>query len=103
MELSRLYCLERPGDAPAVLCVHGYCQSSAYWAPTLERLAETGARGLAPDLPGFGASAGHPGPYTMEAYADVIADMPAVGFANPKSSSFAPDLVNIMFPGLRSR
>ena len=73
MELSRLYCLERPGDAPAVLCVHGYCQSSAYWAPTLERLAPAGARGLAPDLPGFGASAGHPGPYTMEAYADALA------------------------------
>ena len=35
--------------------------------------------------------------------ADVIAAIPPVGFANPKSSSFAPDLVNIMFPGFRSR
>ncbi len=68
-----MYCLERPGAEPAVLCVHGYCQSSAYWAPTLERLAQAGVRGLAPDLPGFGASAGLPGPYTMEAYADGLA------------------------------
>ena len=68
-----MYCLERPGAEPAVLCVHGYCQSSAYWAPTLERLAAAGIRGLAPDLPGFGASAGLPGPYTMESYADGLA------------------------------
>ena len=31
----------RAGPEPAVLCVHGYCQSSAYWAPTLGRLALT--------------------------------------------------------------
>jgi 3-oxoadipate enol-lactonase len=73
VELGRLACLERPGGEPAVVCVHGYCQSSAYWAPTLDRLAAAGRRGLAPDLPGFGGSAGHPGPYTMEAYADGLA------------------------------
>ena len=73
MGLSPVYCLEQPGAEPAVLCVHGYCQSSAYWAPTLERLAQAGVRGLAPDFPGFGASAGLPGPYTMEAYADGLA------------------------------
>lgn len=66
-------CLEEKGAEPAVLCVHGYCQSSIYWAPTLERLRRVGVRGLAPDLPGFGASAGLPGPYTMEAYADGLA------------------------------
>jgi pimeloyl-ACP methyl ester carboxylesterase len=68
-----MHCLERAGAEPAVLCVHGYCQSSAYWAPTLDRLARAGVRGLAPDLPGFGASAREPGPYTMEAYADGLA------------------------------
>jgi pimeloyl-ACP methyl ester carboxylesterase len=68
-----MHCLERAGTEPAVLCVHGYCQSSAYWAPTLGRLALAGVRGLAPDLPGFGASAPLPGPYTMEAYADGLA------------------------------
>lgn len=34
MELARLACLERPGREPTVVCAHGYCQSSAYWAPT---------------------------------------------------------------------
>jgi 3-oxoadipate enol-lactonase/4-carboxymuconolactone decarboxylase len=72
-ELGGLFSLERPGGEPAVVCVHGYCQSSAYWAPTLDRLAAAGRRGLAPDLPGFGASAGLPGPYTMEALADRLA------------------------------
>jgi 3-oxoadipate enol-lactonase len=65
-----MHVLERTGAEPAVLMIHGYCQSSAYWAPTLERLAAAGARALAADLPGFGRSARVPGPYTMEAYAD---------------------------------
>ena len=65
-----MHVVERGGAEPAVLMIHGYCQSSAYWAPTVERLAAAGARALAPDLPGFGASARLPGPYTMEAYAD---------------------------------
>jgi pimeloyl-ACP methyl ester carboxylesterase len=71
--VTGVYRLERAGGEPAVVCVHGYCQSSAYWAPTLDRLAAAGRRGLAPDLPGFGASAGLPGPYTMESFADRLA------------------------------
>jgi pimeloyl-ACP methyl ester carboxylesterase len=68
-----LHYLDTPGRLPALLCIHGFCQSSTYWAPTLERLARLGVRGLAPDLAGFGASAAAPGPYTMEAYADRLA------------------------------
>src|SRR6266540_581309 len=68
-----MYALERPGEQPAVLCIHGFCQSSAYWSPTLGRLGEYGIHGLAPDLPGFGMSADRPGPHTMEAYADALA------------------------------
>ena len=56
-----------------MVCVHGFCQSSAYWEPLLDRMAELGVAGLAPDLPGFGGSADLPGPYTMEAYADGLA------------------------------
>jgi pimeloyl-ACP methyl ester carboxylesterase len=67
------FCLEGLGREPAVACIHGYCQSSAYWAPTVGRLAAAGVRALAPDLPGFGASAKAPGPYTMETYADGLA------------------------------
>jgi len=69
-----VYCIDQGGDEPAVLCIHGYCQSSAYWALTVKRLAEVGKRGLAPDLPGFGASASLPGPYAMPAYAERLAE-----------------------------
>jgi pimeloyl-ACP methyl ester carboxylesterase len=68
-----MFVLERAGREPGVLCVHGYCQSSAYWQPTVERLAAQGVRALAVDLPGFGASAKEPGPYDMGGYADALA------------------------------
>jgi 3-oxoadipate enol-lactonase len=68
-----MHAIEREGRPPAVVCVHGYCQSAAYWEPTLERLAQFGARGIAVDLPGFGDSANNPGPYTMEGLADALA------------------------------
>ncbi len=71
--MEDLHYLDTPGRLPAPLCLHGFCQSSTYWVPTLERLARVGVRGLAPDLAGFGASAAAPGPYTMEAYADRLA------------------------------
>jgi len=61
-----MHAIEREGRPPAAVCVHGYCQSAAYWEPTLERLAQLGARGIAVDLPGFAGSANNPGPYTME-------------------------------------
>ena len=69
-----MHYVERPGKEPAVLCIHGYCQSSAYWVPTVERLGMAGIQGLAPDLPGFAASASLPGPYTMVGYADRLAE-----------------------------
>jgi pimeloyl-ACP methyl ester carboxylesterase len=68
-----MFALERKGTGPPVVFVHGFCQSSAYWAPSLDRVAERGAHGLAFDLPGFGASAGLPGPYTMAGLADALA------------------------------
>lgn len=70
-----MHYVERSGREPAVLCIHGYCQSSAYWVPTLQRLGTAGIRGLAPDLPGFGVSASLPGPYTMMGYADRLAEL----------------------------
>lgn len=68
-----MFAIERNGVGPAVLFVHGFCQSSAYWAPTVERLAKLGVGAFAPDLPGFGASAREAGPYTMPALADALA------------------------------
>ena len=70
-----MQCIEQPGREPAVLFIHGYCQSSAYWAPTLERIGKAGVRGIAPDLPGFGASASLPEPYNMLGYADRLAEL----------------------------
>ena len=67
--------IERAGRGPTVVCVHGFCQSSAYWAPTLDRLAAEGVGGLAPDLPGFAGSSREAGPYTMPALADAVAAM----------------------------
>jgi 3-oxoadipate enol-lactonase len=58
---------------PVIVCVHGFCQSSLYWEPIIERVGSSGARAIAVDLPGFGASADAPGLYTMEGYADRIA------------------------------
>lgn len=70
-----MYFEERRGAGVPVVCLHGFCQSSAYWRPTLDRLAEGGRAAVAPDLPGFGVSADQPGPYTMEGYADAVARM----------------------------
>ncbi|MEO7761824.1 MAG: alpha/beta fold hydrolase [Casimicrobiaceae bacterium] len=79
-----MFKLERKGSEPAVVFVHGFCQSSAYWKPTLEMVAERGAHGIAVDLPGFGASAREPGPYTMEGLADALArDLDVWGVAQP--------------------
>jgi pimeloyl-ACP methyl ester carboxylesterase len=71
--MSTLFALEKKGTGPAIVFVHGFCQSSAYWAPTLEQVARQGVRGIAVDLPGFGASAAAGGPYTMEGLADALA------------------------------
>jgi pimeloyl-ACP methyl ester carboxylesterase len=67
-----MHVIERAGRAPVVLCIHGYCQSSAYWVPTVDRLAEQGVHAIAVDLPGFAQSAADPGPYTMEGLADAV-------------------------------
>ena len=79
-----MFSLERKGTEPAIVFVHGFCQSSTYWAPTLERVAEHGVRGIAIDLPGFGRSASEPGPYTMPGLADALArELDAIGVRRP--------------------
>jgi pimeloyl-ACP methyl ester carboxylesterase len=54
-----------------VIFVHGMYQSSIFWQPTLDHLPP-GVHGLAVDLPGFGASSGLPGPYTIQGHADAV-------------------------------
>ena len=82
--MSEMFRLERKGSEPAIVFVHGFCQSSAYWAPTLERVAARGIHAIAVDLPGFGASANLPGPHTMEGLADALARQLAVWGVGPK-------------------
>jgi len=67
-----MHTIERSGKAPTVVCIHGYCQSSSYWVPTLDRLSEHGVHALAVDLPGFAQSGNEPGPYHMHALADAV-------------------------------
>jgi pimeloyl-ACP methyl ester carboxylesterase len=67
------FTLERDGANPPAVFLHGFCQSSAYWDATAGRLAAAGIRCVAPDLPGFGASADESGPYTMAGLADSLA------------------------------
>ena len=45
-----------PADAPVVLLVHGYPESSYMWQHALGALGAAGWRALAPDLPGYGDS-----------------------------------------------
>jgi pimeloyl-ACP methyl ester carboxylesterase len=60
-----------PG-APSVVLVHGLGASSFYFLPLLRELSGR-ADVLAPDLPGFGHSAGPPDPLGIEGLADALA------------------------------
>src|ERR671928_1262678 len=59
---------------PVVLLVHGFPLNRSMWDPQLGTLRAAGARVIAPDLRGFGASeAGPPGPLSMDQHADDLA------------------------------
>jgi pimeloyl-ACP methyl ester carboxylesterase len=58
-------------DAPAVLLVHGYPESSYMWRDVLPALGDAGWRGVAPDLPGFGDSPPDP-PGTWERHIEAL-------------------------------
>ena len=77
--LSYLATPNASSDATPVVFIHGFCQSSAFWAPTL-RLLPKSHRGFAVDLTGFGSSrASKATAYSMEELADhVIAFADAV-------------------------
>jgi pimeloyl-ACP methyl ester carboxylesterase len=66
---------------PVVLLVHGFPLNRSMWDPQLGSLKAFGARVIAPDLRGFGASeAGPPGPLSMEQHADdLVALLDALG------------------------
>jgi pimeloyl-ACP methyl ester carboxylesterase len=63
------------GDgSPVVLLVHGFPLNRSMWDPQFGSLRAAGARVVAPDLRGFGASEGGPsGPLSMDQHADDLA------------------------------
>ncbi len=69
-----------PADL-AILLVHAFPLAGEQWRDQVPRLAsELGARVVAPDLRGFGASAVPPGPYPMDLFAgDLLAMADALG------------------------
>jgi pimeloyl-ACP methyl ester carboxylesterase len=50
----RTRALELEGDGPPLLLLHGYSDSADTWRILLDRLARSGRRAVAVDLPGFG-------------------------------------------------
>jgi haloalkane dehalogenase len=59
-------------DAPVVLLVHGYPESSFMWRSAMAALAGAGFRAVAPDLPGFGDSPPDGGPGTWERHVEAL-------------------------------
>lgn len=57
-------------DAPVVLLVHGYPESSYMWRDAMAAVASAGWRAVAPDLPGYGDS--EPGDGTWEAHVESL-------------------------------
>jgi pimeloyl-ACP methyl ester carboxylesterase len=60
------------GDGSPVLLIHGFPLCRQMWQPQLRALRSAGWRGIAPDLPGFGASPPGEKPWTMDRYADEL-------------------------------
>ncbi|OUM95320.1 MAG: alpha/beta hydrolase [Thermobacillus sp. ZCTH02-B1] len=67
------YGRKRRAADPAVVLLHGFCGSSAYWEETLPHLGDAG-RFIVPDLRGHGRSGAPEGDvYRMEDFADDLA------------------------------
>jgi haloalkane dehalogenase len=62
---------DSPADAPPMLLVHGFPQSSYMWRHLMSALADSGFRAVALDLPGFGDSEPDP-PGTWEHHIEAL-------------------------------
>jgi 3-oxoadipate enol-lactonase len=65
---------EAPPAAPRIALVHSLAMERGFWRPVAERLA-AGATVLAHDCRGHGRSGKPAGPYTVELFADDLADL----------------------------
>ncbi|MFA9558989.1 alpha/beta fold hydrolase [Evansella sp. AB-rgal1] len=64
-------------DAPAVLFLHGFPESSLLWNEVALVVQKAGYRAIAPDLPGFGQSVAFDEPSTWERYMEFLSDFVA--------------------------
>jgi len=62
---------EGPADAPVVLLLHGFPESSYMWRHVMPAIAGAGLRAIAPDLAGFGDSEPDP-PGTWERHVEAV-------------------------------
>lgn len=69
----RVHYVDRGAGRPLLL-VHGFPLDHSMWAGQVERLSRSW-RVIAPDLRGFGLSAGTPGKVTMGQYADDLSEL----------------------------
>ncbi|MDD5569376.1 MAG: alpha/beta hydrolase, partial [Candidatus Pacebacteria bacterium] len=60
------------GSGEAVLIMHGWAASSAYWKDISIMLAEKGFRAVALDLPGFGGTSAPNSVWSLNDYADFV-------------------------------
>jgi pimeloyl-ACP methyl ester carboxylesterase len=65
------------GEGPAVVVVHGMASDAEAWAPVLDELAAAGARAIAFDRRGYGAS-GAPEPYAATTVQEQSEDVAAL-------------------------
>lgn len=63
------------GSGPAVVLIHGFPLCRRMWHPQIQALTGAGFRVVVPDLRGFGESDAPDGPYSMELFADDVAEL----------------------------
>ncbi|MCR8631399.1 alpha/beta fold hydrolase [Paenibacillus radicis (ex Xue et al. 2023)] len=68
------YSYTEKGEGEAVVLLHGFCGSSSYWNKLLPLLPNH-YRVIAPDLRGHGSSEAPDGDYTMEVFAEDLAQL----------------------------
>lgn len=83
------YAESGPADGRPLLLLHAALQTHESMAPLAEELAPLGLRLIAVDLPGHGRSV-HPGPLTIRAMADAVADlMDRLGLDRPLAAGYS--------------
>ncbi len=75
VELSNLtLAYQDAGEGDAIVLLHGFCGSHAYWEKIIPTLSET-YRVIVPDLPGHGQSTFPAGNYELEYMADTLNEL----------------------------